>query len=322
MNVLLKISRLFVVVTSLTLLYGCATIKLGPSYDKPFTEQVLEEGDVSNKVLVINLEGLISNRAKPGLLSKAPSVLDLVLMQLKRAEKDENIKAVLLKINSPGGGVTTSDILYHELLAFKDRTDKKVVVQMMAVAASGGVYVAMAADHVQAHPSTITGSVGVIAISADLSQTMEKIGVKVNVYKTGDNKDMGLPFRAASQSDQKAFQGLVDEMALNFYEVVKTQRNFSDEQLSPLKTAGVLSGQQALILGLVDSLGYVSDALELACEKVEKTNCQVVSYRFQKNPNVTSYSPSMQSAGGVNLLSIPLLDKMNLKSGLYYLYLE
>jgi len=308
-----------------SLLSGCATIKLGASYDKPIEEQVVDKGKTEDKVLIISVDGVLSDSPKKGLFSKAPSVLDSLMMQLKKAESDEKIKAVLLKINSPGGGVTVSDIIYHELLAFKKRTKKKLYVQMMNVAASGGVYIAMAADHIQAHSSTITGSVGVISMNSDFSGTMEKIGAAVNVYKTGANKDMGSPFRAASDTDKQVFQAMVNSMAQRFYEVVKTQRNVNNEQLKALKTARIFTGKDAIQAGLVDSLGYLSDATEKACKLAEAKDCKVVTYRFKQNPNATQYSPSMQWQGDVQpiqLLDIPMLEAAQLKAGVYYLYLQ
>lgn len=325
-NLFVKLPGLFALgLVFVFTLSGCATIKLGESYDAPIQEQVLEKGKTDDKVLIITIDGVISDSPKRGLLSRAPSLLDSVMMQLKKAEEDKQIKTVLLKVNSPGGGVTVSDILYHELLAFKQRTKKKLYVQMMDVAASGGVYIAMAADKIQAHPSTITGSVGVISMSADLSGTMQKIGAAVNVYKTGENKDMGSPFKAASQSDKQIFQAMVDSMAQRFYEIVKKQRKLSDEQMSELKTARIFTGSQAIQAGLVDSLGYLSDATDKACELAEAKNCKVVSYRFKQNPNATQYSPSMQLPNGMQplqLIDVPLLEQMQLKAGIYYLYLQ
>jgi len=321
----LLIFGLFISLLVSGFLSGCATIKLGPSYDQPIIEQVLEEGKGQNKVLVIQLTGILSDSPKVGLLSKGPSVLDALMMQLNKAEKDDAIKTILLKINSPGGGVTVSDIMFHELQAFKERTKKKLYVQMMDVAASGGVYIAMAADHIQAHPTTITGSVGVISVTADLSGSLDKLGAKVNVYKTGDNKDMGSPFREASASDKQAFQTMVDAMAMRFYDVVKTNRNLSSEKMNLLETAKIFSGEEALTIGLVDSLGYVSDATDQACQLAGSKKCSVVSYRFAKNVNATTYSPSMQmpaSDHGIQLLDLPILDKLKLEPGMYYLYLQ
>ncbi len=326
MNKMMRISGLFLLSAMLmTALSGCATIKLGPSYNQPITEQVLEEGKTDQKVLIINIDGVLNDEPKKGLLATAPSVMDSVIMQLRKAEKDDKIVAVLLKINSPGGGVTVSDILYHELLEFKKRSKKKLYVQMMSLTASGGVYISMAADHIQAHPSTITGSVGVISITADISGTMDKIGAKVNVYKTGDNKDMGSPFREASESDKQAFQSMVQTMVERFYVLVEQRNELSEEQMAVLKTAKVVTGTEAKKLGLVDSIGYLSDATKHACELGEAKDCKVVSYRYSKNENATTYSPSMQSfdnPASLNLIDLPLAESLKLPAGVYYLYLQ
>ena len=261
----------------------------------------------------------------PGLLRSSPSVLDRVMSQLKKAEKDQAIAAVILKINSPGGSVTASDILYHELQAFKKRSDKKILVQMMDVAASGGVYIALAADHIQAHPSTMTGSVGVITLNADLSGTLEKIGAKVNVYKTGENKDMGSPFRAPSETDKQAFQSMIDDMAQRFFDLVESQRSLDETLMREIKTARIYSGAKAKEVGLVDSLGYLSDATKKACQLAGEKDCKVVTYRYQSNANATAYSPSMlagQTQNLVKLIDLPMMQKLSLPSGMYYLYLE
>lgn len=314
-----------VLLVSVLQLGGCATIKLGQSYNQPITEQLIEKGKAEQKVLLINIDGILNDQPKRGLLSQAPSLLDSVIMQLKKAEEDKQIVAVLLKINSPGGGVTVSDILYHEILQFKERTDKKVFVQMMSVAASGGVYIAMAADHIQAHPSSITGSVGVVSMSADISGTLEKIGAKVNVYKTGENKDMGSPFKAASESDQQAFQEMVSQMAEDFYGLVQKRTNLTGKTMEAIKTARIFTGTQAKEIGLVDSIGYLTDATKQACELGGSKECKVVSYRFSKNKNATAYSPSMQAMQtptNLNLIDLPMAESFKLPAGLYYLYLQ
>jgi len=323
----LTLAGLLGLVSSMVLLSGCANINLAPSYNKPFKEQVVLKVDGAQaKVLIIDISGSIDDAPKGGLLSQAPSLMDSVLMQLKKAEKDPQIKTVLLKINTPGGGVTTSDIVYHELIKFKERTDKKLYIQMMDVAASGGYYIAMAGDHIQAHPTTVTGSIGVISISPDVSGIMQKIGVGVNVYTTGKSKDMGSPFRAASETDQQLFQALVEQMAVRFYEVVQNQRQLSDDAMIEVKTARIYTGIAAKQAGLVDSLGYLSDATQAACELADETRCDVVTYRYQANENVTAYSPSMASqvsSPEMTLFKPAVLGStLSLKPGLYYLLLQ
>ncbi|MBN2866713.1 MAG: signal peptide peptidase SppA [Thiotrichales bacterium] len=324
---ILKLAGLLTLFLSLLLMSGCANINLAPSYNKPFKEQVVQDVDnATAKVLIIDIAGTIDDQPKGGFLSQAPSLMDSVLMQLKKAEKDPQVKTVLLKINSPGGGVTASDILYHELIAFKARTQKKVFIQMMDVAASGGYYIAMAGDHIQAHPTTVTGSVGVISVSADLSGIMDKVGVGVNVYKTGVSKDMGAPFRSANDLDKQLFQELVEQMAMRFYEIVQSKRQLSDEAMAEVKSARIYTGLAAKQAGLVDSLGYLSQATQAACELAGEQRCNVVTYRYQSNENVTAYSPSMATQmknPEMSLLNTPILDSaLNLKPGMYYLMLQ
>ncbi len=320
-----SVLKLLALMSLAAFLSGCATIKLGPSFNQPLKEQQVEEGKSDSKVLIINIDGILNDQPNRGLLASSPSLLDKVMMQLKKAEKDKQIVAVLLKVNSPGGGVTVSQILHHELMAFKERSGKKLFVQMMSVAASGGVYISMAADHIQAHPATITGSVGVISMSADLSGTMDKIGAKVNVYKTGENKDMGSPFKAASKSDRQAFTEMVENMATDFYSLVQKRNNLNETTMDLLKTARVITGDKAKELGLVDSIGYLSDATQKACELAKAKECNVVTYRFAENQNATAYSPSMQTPtmpANVNLIDIPMLESLQLPAGVYYLYLQ
>jgi protease-4 len=310
-----------------SLLSGCATIKLGPSYDEPLKEQVVAKvEDSDGKVLMIPVEGTISNEPSRGFLDSSPGLLDKVMMQLRRAEKDDDIKAVLLKVNSPGGGVTTSDIFYHELKSFKKRTGKTLYVQMMDVGASGAYYLSLASDHIQVHPTSLTGSVGVITILPNVVGLSDKIGVEVKTYKTGSNKDTGSPFRRMTPEDDAYLQGLIDEMANRFYGLVKTERGLTDQQMAAIKTAKVYLGKDAVKAGLVDSVGYLSGASKQACQMAGAKRCDLVTYRFDNNVNANTYSPNMMTNGAapeVSLIRSNLLTPLTeLRPGSYYLYLE
>ncbi|MBD3610833.1 MAG: signal peptide peptidase SppA, partial [Hydrogenovibrio crunogenus] len=290
------IKKTLIAISVASVLSGCATIKLGPSYDEPLTEQALMETSKSDgKVLLIPIEGTISNEEERGFLSKGPGLLDKVSMQLRKAEKDADIKTILLRVNSPGGGVTTSDILYHELVQFKQKTGKKIFVQMMDVGASGAYYISMAADTIQVHPTTLTGSVGVITIVPNVVGLSEKIGVEVNTYKTGANKDTGSPFRRMTKEDDAYLQSIIDTMATRFYKIVQTHRHLSDAQMASVKTARVYLGEEAVQAGLADSVGYLSDARSKACQLGGAQRCDLVTYRFEPNVNANMYSPSMES---------------------------
>ena len=124
---------------------------------------------------------------------------------MKKAEKDDRIKAVLFEINSPGGTITASDLLYHEISSFKERTGKKIAVSMVVIATSGAYYVSLPADMITALPTMVTGSVGVIFVQPKIIGLMEKIGVSVNMKKFGKNKDMGTPFRESSEEEQQIY---------------------------------------------------------------------------------------------------------------------
>ncbi|QBZ84054.1 Putative signal peptide peptidase SppA [Hydrogenovibrio crunogenus] len=321
------IKKTLIAISVASVLSGCATIKLGPSYNEPLTEQrLIETPNADAKVLMIPVEGTISNEEGNGLLSKSPGLLDRVSMQLRKAEKDASIRTILLRINSPGGGVTTSDILYHELLAFKQRTGKKIFVQMMDVGASGAYYISMAADTIQVHPTTLTGSVGVITVVPNVVGLSEKIGVEVKTYKTGANKDTGSPFRRMTKQDDAYLQSIIDGMATRFYDIVQTHRGLSDAQMQSVKTARVYLGKDAVKAGLADSVGYLSDARSKACELGGAKRCDLVTYRFEPNVNANMYSPSMENPStspDMSLVKTKLLSPvMNLKPGSYYLYLE
>ncbi|MGD8211064.1 MAG: S49 family peptidase, partial [Desulfobacterales bacterium] len=150
---------LFAFAITLLLSIGCTApkIRLFPSQADPLQEFTLE-GEAQHKILVIPVRGIISNATREGFIRTRPSMVQEVVSQLRLAEKDKNIKAVIFKIDSPGGSVTASDILYNEITSFKKRTGAKVVVAMMGLTASGGYYISLPADYILAHPTTITGS--------------------------------------------------------------------------------------------------------------------------------------------------------------------
>src|SRR5210317_542396 len=171
--------RLFIIAVVVVLfLIGCQAprIRLFPSAADPLQEYTLT-GTQKGKVLVISIRGTISDTPKKQFVSTRPSMVQEVVSQLRKAEEDPDVRAVILKVNSPGGSVTATDILYNEIVAFKQKTKAKVVVAMMGVAASGGYYISLPADYILAHPTTLTGSVGVIFLRPKVSGLMDKIGV-------------------------------------------------------------------------------------------------------------------------------------------------
>ncbi|MFH2219410.1 MAG: signal peptide peptidase SppA [Pseudomonadota bacterium] len=184
------------------------------------------------------------------------------LQQLKSFREDESIKAIILRIESPGGAVGPSQEIFREIT--KTVKTKKVVASMGTVAASGGYYVAAAADGIIANPGTITGSIGVIMGFANYQELLQKIGLVPVVVKSGEYKDMGSPVRKMTESEKKILQNLVDQIQDQFVTAVSEGRKMERAKVEELADGRIFSGEEAKSLGLVDRLGNLEDAIEWA----------------------------------------------------------
>ncbi len=283
--------KFFAAIAILFLLTACAPqFKLFTDATDPLQEFVLE-GEGKGKVAYITMTGIISDSPRQGMLRTRPSMVQETVSRLKLAEKDDQVKAVVLAIDSPGGSATASDVLYHEIMAFKERSGKKVVAVMMEVAASGGLYVALPADRIMAHPTTVTGSVGVVFYQPRVHGLMDMIGVDFEVAKSGRNKDMGSPFRESSEEEKQLIQEIIDKLASRFLKLTQQHRKLTDENLLVVRTARVFTGPDAKQIGLVDEIGYLSDGFALAKELagLEK-DARVVVYRRELYPDDTPYN--------------------------------
>jgi protease-4 len=211
-------------------------------------DSTFEFGD---KVGVVEVQGVISD-AKP------------IVSQLKKFRKNEAIKAIVLRIDSPGGGVGPSQEIYSEVK--KTTGEKKVVASMGAIAASGGYYVAAAADHVMANPGTITGSIGVIMEFANIEELFKKIGLSAYVIKSGEYKDVGSPLRKMTPKERKLLQDFIDNVYEQFVKAVAEGRKMPEKEVRAIADGRIFSGEQAQQLGLLDSLGSMEDAIALAAQ--------------------------------------------------------
>lgn len=243
----------------------------------------LQETQVSGtgkaKVLLMEVSGVITSQEGDGFVP-TPSLLAGVKEQLTRAAQDDAVKAVVLRINTPGGTVTASDILHHELKTFKANRKIPLVASIMDVGASGGYYIASAADAVLAHPSSVTGSIGVIMLTMNARGLLEKVGVEATAVTSGPRKDMGSPFRPMTPEERAIFQGLIDSFYQRFLSVVQEGRpNLQPDQIKKLADGRIYTGEQAKAAGLVDDIGYLDDAVELAKKKAGVTEARVVMYR-------------------------------------------
>jgi protease IV len=204
---------------------------------------------LKDRIGVIPIEGAITNS-------------ETVVSQLVDFTKDRRVKAIILRVNSPGGGVAPSQEIYREIL--KTRENKKIVASMGTVAASGGYYVASGAHKIVASPGTLTGSIGVLMEFVRFQELMEKIGVDVEVLKSGEFKDIGSPHRKLTEQEKEMIQALVFDIQNQFVEAVAQGRNLPMEEVREIADGRIISGSQGLELGLVDQLGNFRDAVDLA----------------------------------------------------------
>ena len=246
--------------------------------------------------------------------------------RLGKAAADGDVKALLLKVDSPGGSVTASDVLHHEIAKFKTRRpDVKIVVAMMDVAASGGYYIAAAGHRIVAHPTTVTGSIGVIFVRPDLSGLLEMIGARTLVTKSGPLKDMGSPFRPATDEENTLFQNMIDEYYDRFVAVVAEGRGLSEERVRAIADGRVYTGRQAKELGLVDRIGYLNDAVDEARTVAGLDGqARLVVYRRsekadQSAENTAVSEPSTAAKSLIDLGLDRLLPCP--RTGFYYLWL-
>lgn len=252
------------------------------------------------KIVMMDLSGVISAQESRGLLDESPSLLARIKEELTLAGDDPTVQALVLRINSPGGTVAASDVLYHEIRRFKEKKKIPVIASIMEVGASGGYYVAMAADQVVAHPSSVTGSLGVIMLTLNAQGLLEKIGVESTAITSGPRKDMGSPFRRLTDEERAIFQKVIDGFYERFLGVIKEGRpRLSAEDIRKLADGRIYSGDQAKTLGLVDGVGYLEDAVSLAKQQAGVNQARLVRYRRpgEYRPNIYALSSAVAGAG-------------------------
>lgn len=282
-------------------LSGCSLITLDfqPKI-RPLEEETVE-GKGTSKILLLDLSGVLSEDLPSFSLGAPPPRVPLlarVREELQKAEKDDRVRALIVRINSPGGTITASDVLYHELLAFKERRKVPVIAAIMDVGASGGYYAALAADAIVANPTTVTGSIGVVMVTVNAQGLLEKIGVAPLAIKSGPMKDAGSPFRSLTEPERAVFQSIIDEMYGRFVELIVKARKLPEDRVRAVADGRVYTAEQALRLGLVDRIGYLEDVVTLAKERAGLTEARVVMYHRPKEyrTNIYSATPAPSTA--------------------------
>ncbi|MFA5109774.1 MAG: signal peptide peptidase SppA [Desulfobaccales bacterium] len=285
----------------LVLAAGCVTVKVSLFEEPAPLKEKTISGYGRDKILLMDVSGVILEGPHRILgLTKGVTSPSRIKEELEKAAKDDRIKAVVVKINSPGGTVSAADVILHELKSFKATKGVPVVVCLQGLAASGGYYIAQAGDTIIAYPTCITGSIGVIAMKFNLRGLMDKVGVDDDVVKSGQWKDFWSPFRPATPQEKEMMQHIIDDFYRSFVDVVAQGRKLSLKQALKVADGRIYTASQARDLGLVDQLGYLDDALDLARGKAGlETGAQVITYHRPGSYKPTIYSllPDLDMAG-------------------------
>ncbi len=231
-------------------------------------------GGAGEKVAVVVIDGVIT-KSRPA------------IKQIHKYRDADSVKAIIVRIDSPGGSVSPSQEIYEELT--KLREDKKIVVSMGSVAASGGYYIASAAHKIYANPGTITGSIGVIVESANMEELLDKIGLKSVVIKSGKYKDILSPTRKIKEEERKLIQEVIDNIHSQFITAVAEGRNLDYNAVREIADGRIMTGEQARELGLVDELGNLHDAVDAAADLAGIEGTPDVIYPEKKRPSIWDF---------------------------------
>lgn len=304
-------------------------IDLAPG-DGEFAESVVLGGAPSSspKVALIDVTGFISHTAGPGLIAGRANAIDSLVARLDKAGEDPKVRAVVLRINSPGGTVAASQTAYDEVVAFRERTGKPVVVSMGDVATSGGYYLALAGDRIVAQPASITGSVGVLFQTFNVSRGLDMIGIEGRAIVSKPNKDLANPFEPEDPAHIAILQGMVDGFYDDFRAlVIDSREGLSASDIDTVTDGRVFTGRQALDLALIDQLGSVRDAFEAAKDLASLDAATLVKYHVEGDVITTPYaSASFDGAHTppgvgtqVNLFQVNV-PELPTTGGFYYLW--
>ncbi|RJS60014.1 signal peptide peptidase SppA [Bacillus sp. PK3_68] len=267
--------------------------------DEDFTEQVEQEGNAAKKIAVLPVEGVIQDTGAAESLFSSPGYNHRQFMKkLDKVQEDDTVKAVILQVNSPGGGVVESAQIREKILEIKEKTKKPFYVSMGSMAASGGYYISAPADKIYASPETLTGSLGVIMQSVNYSKLAQKYGVDFVTIKSGPHKDIMSPTREMTEEERKILQSMINNSYEGFVHVIASGRGMSKEQVKKIADGRIYDGRQAKKLNLIDDFGYLEDTIDALKQDKNLKGAQVVTY--ESNLGLPSFltAKAQQLIGG------------------------
>lgn len=279
--------RIVAALLGLLVLPGCAFVSfdLGSLMQtQPFEERVLKEGS-KDKILVIEVLGIITTTAmRDSFITTRQGTLERIDGVLEMAKEDKAIKGILLKIDSPGGGVTASDLVFREIKDFKETHKIPIVACITGQGTSGAYMVALSADRIVALPSAVVGNIGVLMPSVSLEGLMDKLGIKNQTLTSGKLKDSGTILRDMNKEDKAILEGIVTEFSQDFIAKVKAIRPVKPEDISVIADGRVMTASTGMNFKLIDQVGYYEDAMK-TMESLSKTKAPTVVVYRRKGEN-------------------------------------
>ena len=288
----------------------------GSAAPETFEEKYVS-GEGANKIAVLPVVGAITSE-ETAFLGTPTATPETLRNQLGQAAEDERVRAIVLEINSPGGGVVASDQMHENIQDFKETTEKPVVVSMGETAASGGYYIATAADEIVANENTLTGSLGVIFSILNYEEAEEKLGLEEEVFKSDEFKDIFSGSRERTPEEREIIQNLIEESYDQFVEVIVEGRDIPEEEVREIADGRVYSGLQAESLELVDALGDLDRAAERAGELAGVERATVV--RYEKTRGLVELLQSRLAPTEPEALKVLKAAGISLTPELQYLY--
>ena len=259
--------------------FGTGVDELMGATETGFSENVIEAGDFNKRIAVMNVDGVIQDTGEAASLFGAAGYNHQAFMeQLEQVGEDDSVKAVVLKVNSPGGGVVESAEIYDKIKEIQENTEKPIYVSMGATAASGGYYISAPADKIFVSPETLTGSLGVIMQSVNYGELAERYGVDFVTIKSGPYKDIMSPTRDMTPEEEAILQEMLNDSYESFVDVIAEGRDMTEEQVKQVADGRIMNGRQAVEADLADDFGYDEDVIAALQKDFDLAGAEVFEY--------------------------------------------
>lgn len=295
------------------------------SSNKDWVENIIEDGNSANQIAVLDLNGTIIDSGEGISLFSSDGYHHRSFMrQLNHVKDTDSVKAVVIRVNSPGGGVTESAEIHNKIIEIQEEAKKPVYISMGSMAASGGYYISAPAHKIFASPETLTGSLGVIIQGYNLAGLFEKYGIEAVTIKSGEFKDIMSSTREMTDEEREILQSLIDNSYEGFVQVIANGRGMSIDEVKRIADGRIYDGRQAKELGLIDEFGYFEDVIEYVKEEQGIKNAQVVSYKenYGFGSLLQLTANKIVSAGNGEMASMVEVLSKSYSPRLMYLYAE